>query len=381
MNNLHNETHAMRSWLILALCGAALLAQGCAKPPECECDAAITKVELEPPDAGGAALYGLVVNYSGHPTCDGGALCVKDTLPAGLTCNPSDPAYTSPSTVNPDWDCSCTAGTEVTCCYQHPLPPTSLFLPTIKVPVLVSPKAPKTVHNCASILQDFDGSYDDHTAANNESCIDSKVINCHDYDQQWISGVIDDFAAGPAGEVPTPTGFLPLMWGGYGGTPGTRPYDATNSNQYFGHTFLGLAPPLTHTLVGGTLTLAIRCPKTNNDTMTLGFSGPSGWMSTVWSKYLMDDLPSHDSPLDVPCSPSTSYTMTLNLNALPGGPASLIAAIAAMGFLDVLFQDDTGVDYLALDLHYRCHGGAAGVTPEPSAFTTAVAPIEAGGDK
>lgn len=355
------------------MCG--IFAQGCASPspPECKCDAAITKLPLEQPDAGGSALYGLVVNYSGHPSCHDGLLCVEDPLPTGLTCDPNNPAYMSPSATNPDWDCSCNGGSSVKCCYNQPLPPASTNLPIIQVPVLVALDAPRTVHNCASILQDFPGSFEDNTDANNTSCVDSKVLPCQSYHEHYLSGVIDNFAIQGPPESPSPSPDLLTWFHTYYG-PTVRDYDATNSDQNFAHTFTNLVPQPGHFLAGGTLTLAVRCPQ-SNDAMSLRFTDlslPSGYDPQIWVQYF------YGAPLNVPCNPATTSTFTLDLNnlppSLPPGPPSLTSVLSGItphGFLDVTVQDDTGIDYLALDLDYQCRKKGGG-SMDPTGVVTAM---------
>lgn len=169
---------------LVALClpvAAAAVTAGCplltqqAAEPECACDAAITKLALNEPVAGETGLYALVVNYGGHELCEGGQLCVDDSLPAGLSCDPADPAYTNPSALNPDWTCSCTGGSVVHCCLSAELPSSPSGLPIIYVPVLVAPDAPDSIRNCASIAQGTKGSFEDNTPANNTSCVETGV--------------------------------------------------------------------------------------------------------------------------------------------------------------------------------------------------------------
>lgn len=147
---------------------AAVLAS-CGQPPECACDAALTKLVLEPPLAGGEGVFGLVVNYHGSELCDDGELCVEDHLPPGLTCDPNDPAYNGGSP-NTDWTCTCNGGSDVRCCLNGALPTSPTTLQRIQVPVLVAPDVQDKGKNCASIAQDFEGSFEDHADDNDMSC-------------------------------------------------------------------------------------------------------------------------------------------------------------------------------------------------------------------
>ncbi|MEP7123623.1 MAG: hypothetical protein ABJE95_22025 [Byssovorax sp.] len=144
---------------------AVLLAGACADPPVCECDAAITKVALTPLSAGGTGKFGILVDYSGHPLCTSGKICIHDVLAPGLTF-----AGASPSA----WTCAAT-GQDVHCCFNGPLPVTHTALPMLELTVNVSPKVADTIKNCASIEQDAKGDFADSDDANNQSCITEKV--------------------------------------------------------------------------------------------------------------------------------------------------------------------------------------------------------------
>ena len=66
---------------------------------------------------------------------------------------------------------------------------------------------------------------------------------------------------------------------------------------------------------------------------------------------------SRTAPFNAPCNGVTSTLITLDLANLPPGPGdatNLLPGLAAHGFLDVLVQDDTAVDYVSLDVAYCC---------------------------
>jgi uncharacterized repeat protein (TIGR01451 family) len=180
-NNLSLKLRSHRPLLrgIAAVCLSAAVVAVTAScgppPPECACDAALIKLVSEPPVAGGDGLFVLFVQYHGDETCDGGELCVDDELPQGLTCDPNDPAYSGGSP-NTDWTCTCDGGSAVRCCFNSALPSEPATLPMIQVPVLVAPDAPKNEKNCASIAQDFPGSFEDHIVDNNMSCAEYSPV-------------------------------------------------------------------------------------------------------------------------------------------------------------------------------------------------------------
>lgn len=149
----------------------APLAASCVSKPDCACDAAILKLPPDQVTRGQPATYSLLVNYGGHELCDDGQLCVTDTLPPELSCDPAD--FTGGT--SPDWTCTCST-TSVRCCYASSLPDAPGLLPAINVPVHVAESATQSVKNCAAIDQGFQGSFEDSNATNNSSCVESKVV-------------------------------------------------------------------------------------------------------------------------------------------------------------------------------------------------------------
>jgi len=456
---------------------SAAVVAGCGHPPECACDAALTKLVLEPPVAGGEGRFGLVVNYHGNELCDDGELCVDDHLPPGMTCDPNDPAYDGGS-LNTDWTCACNGGTDVRCCLNDALPTSPTTLPTIQVPVLVAPDVPGKGKNCASIAQDFEGSFEDHTDDNNMSCVKFGVLpgkvdlgidkrhkgnfqfqgsgafnlnvtnygdvpatgftvvdalppgfhfagtTAPDWDCQAVSdqdmnetvtctyagvlppatstttldlqvtlddfasfsgknancaevthagdvnaendrdcdlycieggvhfasGVDDVFSSGNGNEPASPSPDLQAWIADNYAIPGTRDYDEGGSNRYFGHTFTDLEP-IGGTVCGGALSLRLTCGG-HNDAIFLQFTDENGDVDkTRWYQSL------GASPIDSPCNGETATVLKLdleNLQTASSASTNLLPAIAAHGFLDVLVQDDTMVDFVDLDLTYCC---------------------------
>jgi hypothetical protein len=146
----------------------------------CHCNASLKKVGPLSVVAGQPARYQIFVSYSGHESCSGGALCVEDALPAGLTCDPRNPAFASQkpatperSTVNAGWGCTCTEGARVRCCLLGELPREAKALPAIVVPVNVAAKtrAVSKIENCATIAQGFAKSFADSNASDDRSCV------------------------------------------------------------------------------------------------------------------------------------------------------------------------------------------------------------------
>lgn len=158
-----SRSRGSTAFAVLAFCamlGVASITAGCPSEPVCECDAAITKLPLEPLSAGGTGTFGILVNYFGHPLCRDGRMCIHDTLASGLTLQSA-----SPST----WSCT-QNGQDVRCCFTDPLPITNTALPLLALTVDVSPEVGDAVENCASLEQDQPGDFADNDATNNKSC-------------------------------------------------------------------------------------------------------------------------------------------------------------------------------------------------------------------
>lgn len=154
----------------------------------------------------------------------------------------------------------------------------------------------------------------------------------------FLSGTPDTFA--PPTEAPSPSpGILAFINANYPGMKGVRQYDELHANQYFGTTFTGVP-----SVCGAKLELQVQLgdsPLNINDGISLAFLGASGTpVASGWDAGLGD----------LGLTTQTPQTLILDLEALPSasGPVNLLPSLNHQHFLDVLIQDDTGVDYAKL---------------------------------
>jgi hypothetical protein len=133
-------------------------------------------------------------------------------------------------------------------------------------------------------------------------------------------------------------------------------FDECTVNTYFAHTFSGLPPCIT----SATLTMRLKpCGDIcENDAVNLSFTGPGGVLSSnYWTRYLGSGNPQTGLVSSNWCSYTGGQVFTLDLSALPqasGSPLNDIPLLNANGFLDLLMQDDTGIDYAILDIVSCC---------------------------
>jgi hypothetical protein len=153
-------------------------------------------------------------------------------------------------------------------------------------------------------------------------------------------GIEDNFSLSGAPEPTSPSAAL-LSWiythYSEHTNPGSRNCDDILENQYWAHTFLNLVPLPCYQIQSATLTIRVYNGDLSfkNDSIGLSFITSDNSTGT-WS----DRLENQGVPVD------SSGTITLHLNAAE------LAGITSNGFLDVLIQDDSAVDYARLDVTY-----------------------------
>ncbi|MBD2690538.1 calcium-binding protein [Anabaena catenula] len=204
-------------------------------------------------------------------------------------------------------------------------------------------------------------------------------------------GVYDNFSTANGVESPAPSAALTAFYNSLG-VLGFRDYDDTTANRVFANTFTGLDQRnLGGKLIGATLEYNVQAAAggSDNDSIGLRFvSGASGYSSdySAWWAFLgtmesgannPNNPSNHWNPGDaaayskldlgnlaatnsngkgyypnnissiIPGALSPSFTIN------PSGSISLISTIENEGVLDVAIQDDTNVDFLQLNVHYR----------------------------
>jgi len=280
-------------------------------------------------------------------------LGVQDALPAGL------------SFVNVqglDWDCN----NSIQCIYQGTYPIPDGLLPDITITVEVDSAEP--IINCGRIF--FSGAAGpvtpgpDSNPANNDSCVQINPVTpeCGVREEEFTAGTMDDFQ-GPEPASPSPDlrDFL-----GQSGITSLGQFDEQLRNTLFGHTFSNLLDPDLPDQMICAATLEIRMRPTSgdtdNDTIDLRFVqnranfGSEGFDNeVVWRRFLgpgqaTDGIFNSWDPGD------PAQTLVLDLTALPqpdGTTISVIDQLNQNGFLDILIQDDTAVDYVKLTVKYQ----------------------------
>jgi hypothetical protein len=171
-----------------------------------------------------------------------------------------------------------------------------------------------------------------------------------------VGGVSDDFT-GP--EPASPSAALVARLAA-AGTTNLRDFDdGCAHDRFFAHTFSNLPGCISE----AHLTIRLRaCGSVpNNDTLGLSFTGSGGTLVTnagTWGRYLGSG---NASPglTNVAWSPGLTMVVPLDLSDLTnpdGTHTNLLPSLNANGFLDVIVQDDSAVDYVTLDVTSCCCG-------------------------
>ncbi|GEM_PF-1572467 len=182
------------------------------------------------------------------------------------------------------------------------------------------------------------------------------------------AGIADQFAAPLETAVPGP-GLYTYM-SSHGFLPGLK-FDEQAPNRVFGHTFANLRPLDNSTICTATLEIRVKAQQggSGNDAIYLGVA-PSGSNPWTWGHHF-GNPGGLGAPFPAIWSPGTApvtYLFDLNNLPTPGGPVSLISLLNSNGYLDMLMQDDTAIDYMILTVGYCCP--PANGTPVPSVTAT-----------
>ena len=170
-------------------------------------------------------------------------------------------------------------------------------------------------------------------------------------------GVTDDFAGA---EPASPSAGLRARLGSSiyrGFDTGLDPNNPCPHNLTFAHTFSNLPPCIT----AAHLTVRLRScgGLSQNDSLGLSFTGSNGTLVTnagSWGRYLGTNNPSPGLTNAV-WSSGMTMIVPLDLSNLTNGNGTvtnLLSDMSANGFLDVVLQDDTAIDYLILDVTSCC---------------------------
>ncbi|NTX00953.1 hypothetical protein HUA75_04185 [Myxococcus sp. CA040A] len=173
--------------------------------------------------------------------------------------------------------------------------------------------------------------------------------------QTFTHGVADGFVL-PTEPVSPSTGMLNYIAANYT-FPGSRAFDDTSIDRWFATTFTNLRR--NGPICGATLRMSVR-NLGSNDSMGLLFMGPAGTQVATGFG---------DSLTNLGIAFGATGTINLNLAALPGA-VNLIPTLNAQGFVDVIVQDDSAVDFVSLtitqcrvDVYSKDNGSDFGLTP------------------
>jgi hypothetical protein len=224
------------------------------------------------------------------------------------------------------------------------------LLPFVDFPVASDPRG--------ITLGDFnDDGRLDVAAANTNSRLVSILLNTTRRPPRGIScaalvtetttltaGVDDDFALPTEPAMPG-VDLLPLC-------SNSKDFDASSTDDCFGHTFTDLPA----NIVSATLTVRMRADSSvpTNDSIQLGLHDGS----FLWGRRIGTGGPfSGDVPglSPDPWSFGTTQTFHFDLGALPdrqGTSTSILEVLNSSHILDVRVTDDTGVDFLSLQVKY-----------------------------
>ena len=147
-----------------------------------------------------------------------------------------------------------------------------------------------------------------------------------------------------------------------------RDYDNCKRDRYFAHTFNNLG----NSIVSATLEIGV-ASNHDNDSITLGFIDQSGILDNTpghrWTRNIKQ-LTLNTTPF-CPLPPAQNIPpLVLDLSNLPlsnGGTMDLIPILSIKGWLDVLVQDDSPVDYIKLTVEYD--GADFGDAPDSTNHT------------
>ena len=171
----------------------------------------------------------------------------------------------------------------------------------------------------------------------------------------FSAGTTSDNFVGPEPASPSAGLILRLQSNGVSSLKGFD--DNCAINTFFAHTFTNL--PLCITKA----TLSVRLKgcsssQTYNDSFGLSFTFPSGALvPTSWSRYLGSHNSNPATGLFTDFDSGTTLDVVLDLSQLPnvdGSTTDLIPTLNVQGFLDLVIQDDSAIDFAVLTVTSCC---------------------------
>jgi hypothetical protein len=167
------------------------------------------------------------------------------------------------------------------------------------------------------------------------------------YELVYQGGVKDNLVASNGAELAHPGQYLVNWVQTHYSIPTLRNYDEGGSDRYFGETF-NVARSGAH-IVSATLEIGIE-NNDWNDALGIGFVDAQGGLSNTQEYYY-----ARLTNLGIP--EGQYQVINLNLENLPTGYGNtdLIPLLNSKGRLDIVVEDDSAVDYIALTVQYECN--------------------------
>lgn len=182
--------------------------------------------------------------------------------------------------------------------------------------------------------------------------------DCQPYSHAEKAGSCDNFSRANGTESPSPSLGLNAYISSVYWVPGSRDFDVTGHNQWFGHTFWGLSPQNGAHICGAKITATIghgawdMQHSSDNDTLGLMFVDGTGTpVAPGYSATL----------LSYGIGGGNVGTVTLDIGTLPGGAAML--SQMENGWIDFIVQDDHAVDCLSIQVDYCCNETDGDIPP------------------
>ncbi len=142
------------------------------------------------------------------------------------------------------------------------------------------------------------------------------------------------------------------------GAANVKGFDDCQIDTFFAHTFTNLPSCVT----AATLRIRLRAcgAGSENDTFGLSFTSATGaLLAPGWGRYLGNGNGGGSGLLNTNWSAGATGEIVLDLAQLPnadGSTADLIPALNANGFVDLVMQDDSAIDYAVLTITSCCCG-------------------------
>jgi hypothetical protein len=160
-------------------------------------------------------------------------------------------------------------------------------------------------------------------------------------------GVNDNFNTGNGAEYTSPSSGLANYMNQAYPSGSTNLLDDVGTDRAIGHTFTGFLPPGC-IVTGARLTMRIRANGGSSDNDLIAICADE---VNTWSGYISDIV-------GYSWTSGSVAVVTLDLANLPGTALTNVLGALQDGDFDFFMQDDTGIDYVTLEVDYCCSGSS-----------------------